>query len=77
MEAAIHHLPDLFDQLGLPADPEQIEKFIASHRPLADSVTLAEAPFWSPSQARFLSEMVAEDADWASAVEHLDVLLRG
>jgi len=77
MEPAIHDLSDLFAQLGLPAEPGQIEHFIARHRPLADAVLLADAPFWSPSQAHFLSEMVAEDADWASAVEQLDVMLRG
>jgi hypothetical protein len=76
MEPAIHHLSDLFSQLGLPGDSAQIEMFIDGHRPLPDSVALAEASFWSASQARFLSEVVAEDADWVSAVEHLDAMLR-
>ena len=54
MESSMHRLTDLFRQLGLPDDPEGMEDFIARHRPLAPGVSLAEAPFWTPSQAQFL-----------------------
>ncbi|MCW5637448.1 MAG: DUF2789 family protein, partial [Rubrivivax sp.] len=32
--------------------------------------------FWSPAQARFLREEVAEDADWAELVDQLNLMLR-
>ncbi len=75
MENAIHKLSDLFRQLGLPDDPAAIEAFIAAHRPLPHGVALADAPFWSPSQAQFLREELSEDADWAELVDALALLL--
>ncbi|QEL65197.1 hypothetical protein OTERR_17210 [Oryzomicrobium terrae] len=75
MENAIHKLCDLFRQLGLPDDPAAIEAFIATHRPLPHGVALADAPFWSPSQAQFLREELSEDADWAELVDALALLL--
>lgn len=75
MENAIHRLGDLFRQLGLPDDPAAIEAFVASHRPLGKGMPLADAPFWSPSQAQFLREEIAEDADWAELVDSLASLL--
>lgn len=77
MEPAIHRLPDLFRQLGLPDDPASIERFLAAHRPLPAGTPLAEAPFWTPSQAQFLREEIAEDADWAELVDLLGSLLSG
>ncbi|QDF96606.1 hypothetical protein CJ010_08700 [Azoarcus sp. DD4] len=76
MEKSIHQLPDLFAQLGLAADAESITRFIRTHAPLADHLRLAEAPFWNPSQAAFLREEIAEDADWAEVVDQLDAALR-
>lgn len=75
MESPIHGLGDLFRQLGLPDDPASIESFIATHRPLAAGVALADAPFWSPSQAQFLREEISDDADWAELVDSLASLL--
>ena len=75
MEIAIHKLADLFGQLGLPDGPDAIEAFIAAHRPLPKNLPLADAPFWSPSQAQFLREEIAEDADWAELVDSLASLL--
>ncbi len=75
MESSMHRLTDLFRQLGLPDDPEGMEDFIARHRPLAPGVSLAEAPFWTPSQAQFLREEISEDADWAELVDTLVSLL--
>jgi len=75
MEPAFHRLSDLFRQLGLADDPAAIEAFIQHHRPLAPGVALAEAPFWTPSQARFLCEEWEEDADWSASVDLLGSLL--
>lgn len=76
MEASMHTMSNLFEQLGLPSDDASIEAFVARHRPLASSMKLSEAPFWSPAQADFLREEILEDADWAEVVDHLDALLR-
>ena len=75
MNSSFHQQQDLFRQLGLPDDPGAIERFIASHRPLAPGVALADAPFWTPSQAQFLREQIGDDADWAALVDALAVLL--
>lgn len=76
MESPTHSLPSLFKQLGLPDDPISIERFIATHSPLKPDLHLADAFFWSRSQADFLRDEVLEDADWAEVVDQLDVLLR-
>lgn len=75
METSIHKLCDLFRQLGLPDDTASIEAFIAAHRPLPQAIHVADARFWTPSQARFLREMIEEDADWAELVDILGSLL--
>ena len=76
MESPTHSLPALFKQLGLPDDPISIERFIATHSPLKPELHLADAFFWSRSQADFLRDEVLEDADWAEVVDQLDELLR-
>ncbi|MFJ2339816.1 DUF2789 domain-containing protein [Pseudomonas protegens] len=76
MEAPTHSLPALFKQLGLADDPVNIERFIATHSPLKPELHLADAFFWSESQADFLRTEVLDDADWAEVVDQLDVLLR-
>lgn len=76
MEPSAHSLRNLFEQLGLPSAPADIERFAAAHRPLADAVALADAPFWSKAQAQFLREEIAEDADWAEVVDQLNLMLR-
>lgn len=76
METSTHRLCELFQQLGLPDDVPAIERFIASHRPIRDTTRLEDAPFWSPSQAAFLREKMAEDADWTELIDMLDVRLR-
>lgn len=74
MDTNFHPLSELFAQLGLPHRADEIAAFIEAHHGLTEP--LADAPFWSPSQAAFLAEALAEDADWAEAVDHLDALLR-
>ncbi|CAI8750673.1 MULTISPECIES: DUF2789 domain-containing protein [unclassified Pseudomonas] len=76
MEAPTHSLPNLFKQLGLEHDAESIDKFIATHSPLKPELHLADAFFWTKSQAQFLREEIREDADWAEVVDQLNVLLR-
>jgi hypothetical protein len=76
MEDPVHPLAELFNQLGLDSDRASIERFIAEHAPLDESVKLDQAPFWTPQQAQFLSEALRDDADWAPIVDQLNVLLR-
>lgn len=53
MEQPIHSLPSLFKQLGMDNDPTSIDQFIATHSPLKPELHLADAFFWSKSQADF------------------------
>ncbi|WP_043109001.1 DUF2789 domain-containing protein [endosymbiont of unidentified scaly snail isolate Monju] len=74
MEKPVYELASLFRQLGLPDGEEEMDRFIAEHR-LAPDQAIEAAPFWSSAQAAFLSEELAEDADWAEVVDGLNVLL--
>ena len=65
MEKTIHTMTNLFAQLRLPSGNDVIAAFIKAHSPLPEAVKLADAPWWTPSQASFLREELAEDADWA------------
>ena len=76
MDTAVHTLSDLFRQLGLPDTRADVSRFIAVHRPLPPEVSLAEASFWRPEQARFLREELQDDADWAELIDTLDASLR-
>ncbi|MDX5299943.1 MAG: DUF2789 domain-containing protein [Gammaproteobacteria bacterium] len=76
MDRSTHDLPALFKQLGLAAGTRDIERFIAHHSPLDRTRSLAEAPFWTPAQAQFLREGLAEDSDWAEVIDTLDAQLR-
>lgn len=77
MEASLHTMSHLFQQLGLPADPAAIDEFIDRHAPLERAVALHDAPFWTAAQATFLKEEILDDADWAEVIDQLNVLLRG
>ena len=74
--STIFNLNDLFKQLGLPNTDQDIAEFISRQEPLTPDIKLEEASFWNKSQALFLFEAIAEDANWSYAVEELDVLLR-
>ena len=76
MDQPIHRFSELFAQLGLASDDHAIGQFLAAHRPLADEIALADAPFWNAAQAAFLREELLEDADWAEMVDQLNVALR-
>lgn len=75
MEAPVHSMSSLFDQLGLPSEDADVEDFIESHSPLAANIPLPEAPFWTPAQASFLREKILEDADWAEVIDGLNAEL--
>ncbi len=75
MENSIHRLCEMFQQLGLPDDVASIERFIRTHRPLSNATPVADAPFWTASQAQFLREEIAKDGDWAELVDVLGSLL--
>ncbi|GJG97837.1 DUF2789 domain-containing protein [Cupriavidus pauculus] len=76
MDTPFHQFSDLFAQLGLPSDEASIRAFIGSHSPLASDVDLWDAPYWTPAQATLLRDEIMEDADWAEAVDQLNLALR-
>lgn len=76
MEMPSHTLSSLFAQLGLEHSDEAIERFIVEHRPLASDCPLHQADFWNTSQAEFLAQEIAGDADWADVIDQLNSLLR-
>lgn len=76
MNSSIHHFSDLFAQLGLPSDAQNIRQFIAAHSPLAAGVKLPDAPFWTPAQAAFLCDALRQDSDWAMLADQLSQALR-
>lgn len=75
MNSSQHSLPQLFAQLGLPADAAGIDAFVAAHRPLPGDVALYRADFWTPAQRNFLKEEIIGDADWAPVIEDLNARL--
>ena len=76
MERPVHSMSNLFAQLGEANDAAAIARFIESHSPLADNVQLHEAHFWTASQAGFLCQSIADDADWAEITDVLNAGLR-
>ena len=72
MHAPVHPLKELFQQLGLGSSNEEVEVFIHMHAPLRDDIKLADAPFWSPSQAAFLREALNADDDWCEVIDELN-----
>ena len=75
MENTDHQLSDLFKQLGLPHEPQEVAQFIAQHQGACRHCNLLEASIWSPSQLAFLNEAIAQDADWAGVAERLQAAL--
>lgn len=76
MQDQFHSFSELFAQLGLDADTDAIENFLSEHSPLDENIELADAPFWSSSQAQFLREALTSDSDWAEMVDALNLALR-
>ncbi|MFT6268311.1 MAG: hypothetical protein ACJAVV_001119 [Alphaproteobacteria bacterium] len=76
MEAPIHSMESLFEQLGLDGSSEAVTNFIQKNAPIPNTVKLHEADFWTESQSLCLEEMIDVDADWAEIVDQLSLLLR-
>lgn len=77
MELHQHTLTSLFEQLGLPSSPAEIQGFIRRYSQKIDhTLPIHKADFWNPSQAAFLKEAKEDDADWVEVVDQLDNLLR-
>lgn len=72
-DATLEHL---MEQLGLSTDGDSLQAFVSTHGPLPPATRLEDAPFWNESQAAFLRESIAQDAQWAPLVDELDALLR-
>jgi hypothetical protein len=75
MDGIVHTMSNLFAQLGLAADLDDIEEFIALHRPMGNGVPLYRAPFWTASQRGFLKEEIIGDGDWAVVIDELNARL--
>lgn len=74
METNLHDLSNLFAQLGLSGEKRAMDAFVRSHR-LKAGTTLVDAQFWSPVQAKFLRQALADDSDWSAAADELAVRL--
>jgi len=71
MQTTDRSLSNLFKQLGLPHEPDEVAQFIAQHQGACRHCSLMDAPIWTPSQLAFLNEAIAQDADWAGVAERL------
>lgn len=76
MNIQIPTISDLFEQLGLASDQQSINDFVAKHSGLPNCTHIADAPFWTPTQATFLKSALEEDAEWAELIDQLNVSLR-
>lgn len=74
METNPHDLSHLFLQLGLAGGRCEGDAFVLTHRLKAGDL-MPEAPFWTPMQAKFLAQALADDSDWSAAVDELAVRL--
>lgn len=74
MDSPFHSFENLFLQLGLDNSPEAIERFVRQHS-LPSDMPLADAPFWTDTQAAFIRESLNEDSDWAEVVDQLNAQL--
>lgn len=76
MDTITPTMTHLFQQLGLPNEPEDIANFIDQHGPLPETQRLSEAPFWTPSQANFIRDKLNADDHWAVVIDALNTSLR-
>ncbi len=75
MELLSPTMNDLFAQLGEPDGTAAIARFMERHGPLDSGTKVHEAACWTPSQAAFLRDATALDANWAPVVDALNVQL--
>jgi Protein of unknown function (DUF2789) len=76
MHSGNHSMTELFDQLGLPSDEASIASFIESNHPLEMATRFYDAAFWTPAQAAFIKQNMANDGDWAILIDSLNVSMR-
>lgn len=76
MQTVDPNLNNLFEQLGLASDDQSINQFIEQNKGQVASTLLHEMPMWNDSQAEFLRQAKAVDAEWAEIVDELDARLR-
>ena len=74
MDTSEHNMANLFMQLGLDNNPEDIKRFISNHK-LPEHVALVDAPYWNQAQANFIKESFKEDADWVMTIDELNAQL--
>ena len=74
MEILAPTMQSLFAQLGETNDAVAIERFIERNGTLWGGTHMYEASCWSTSQAAFLHEAIALDANWAPVVDELNAL---
>ena len=72
----VYDLEALFEQLGLPSDQEAIDSFIHTHS-VESKIKLHEAEFWNDSQRSFLENAFADDDEWTTSMDELNVRLHG
>jgi Protein of unknown function (DUF2789) len=70
METMVHDLSNLFRQLGMDGDADNIDAFLTVNR-LHPGTRLSEADFWNSSQAKFLASAITDDSNWAIAADEL------
>ena len=75
MDTSEHNMQALFAQLGLSNSHTAMDNFIENNH-LPNEIPIQNAAFWSAGQAQFIREAIADDADWAEVVDHLDTQLR-
>ena len=69
-------MSDLFDQLGLASEENEIEQFIQEHKGLRQGLHIEDADLWSRQQADFIKTALLEDAEWAELIDQLNTRLR-
>tara|TARA_R110002167_G_scaffold2337_2_gene12066 strand:- start:98 stop:328 length:231 start_codon:yes stop_codon:yes gene_type:complete len=69
-------LSELFAQLGLPNQQQEIQQFIKLNSGLATETKIEDAQCWTSSQADFLKTALAEDGEWAEVIDQLSTRLR-
>ncbi|WP_342619397.1 DUF2789 family protein [Rhodoferax sp. GW822-FHT02A01] len=74
MELLAPTMPCLFAQLGEANDAVAIARFIERNGTLWGGTHMYEASCWSRSQAAFLRDAIAQDANWAPIVDELNAL---
>ncbi|MCF1456533.1 MAG: DUF2789 domain-containing protein [Shewanella sp.] len=64
MDTTPKNLSHLFAQLGLAADEQSLETFIAGITLPGDDC-MSVAPFWNKAQGAFIKEAMIQDSNWS------------